>query len=182
MQSKKLTFLLGAVVLLIGTAVFIGGRLLNQRMDAVGLGAPFEGDFRSMVVPAPELPTASPEVTGAFHTWRDNMITIETKSLEATGPVEPSDTKSQSGPQVEVVVTGQTRIYRETTQPSEPLSVENQIIRQTVAQDTLDAMDSRSMIMVWGRRSGDRVVADVLMYSDMVAIKSAIFKDCEICP
>ena len=137
-----------------------------------------------MIVPAPELPTTSPEVTGAFVERQDNTIIIETKSLE-TGSivyVSPAGTKNQSGPQVEIIVTNETTIYRETTQPSQPLSAENQTIQQTVEQATLDDLDSQSMIMVWGRRSGDRMIAEVLMYSDMVAIKSAIFKDCEICP
>jgi hypothetical protein len=149
MQHKKLILMIGAVVLLAAAAAFIGGSLLNQPMNAIRLGAPFEGDFRSMVVPALELPTTSPDVTGAFLTRQDKIITIETTSLGATGPVETSNTKSQSGPQVEVVVTSQPMVYRETTQPGEPLSAENQLIQQTVEQDTLDALDSRSMIMVW---------------------------------
>jgi hypothetical protein len=41
---------------------------------------------------------------------------------------------------------------------------------------------SQAMIMVWRRKSGDRIIAEVLMYSDLVAVKSAIFEDCEICP
>ena len=73
-------------------------------------------------------------------------------------------------------------IYRETTDPSEPRSAKNQTIHQTVETATLDDLDSHSMIMVWGRKSGDRVMAEVLVYSDLVAVKSAIFEDCEICP
>jgi len=135
-----------------------------------------------MIIIAPELPSTSPEVTGAFVKRQDNTITIETKSLEAGGLIADVDMKSQSGPQVEVVITSKTVIYRETTQPNEPLSVENQTIQQTVEQATLADLDSRSMVMVWGRKSGDRIVADVLMYSDIMMIKGAIFKDCEICP
>jgi hypothetical protein len=72
-------------------------------------------------------------------------------------------------------------IYRDTTEPSEPLSSKNQTIRQTVELATLDDLDSQSMIIVWGRKNGDRVIAEVLVYSDLVAVKSAIFEDCEIC-
>lgn len=183
MQSRKLFFILGSLVV-VGAAAFIGGRLLTQRGDPVGLGAPFQGDFRSMIVPAPELPTAPPEVTGPFVEQQDNTIIVETKSLQTggIGSASSPNTKSQTGPLVEVVVTSETMIYRETTQPSEALSSENQTIQQTVEQATLDELDSQSMIMVWGRKSGDRVIAEVLMYSDLVAVKSAIFEDCEICP
>jgi hypothetical protein len=153
-------------------------------MNPVAIGAPFTGDFRSMILPALELPTTLLEVTGAFVERQDNTIIVETKSLETGGvvPVSSENAKSQTGPLVEVVVTGETMTYQETTQPDEPLSAENQTIQQTVEPATLDDLDSQSMMMVWGRKSGDRIIADVLMYSDLVAIKSAIFKDYEICP
>jgi hypothetical protein len=184
MQNKKFTLIAGVLILFIGTAAFVAARLLNQRLTPVALGAPFQGDFRSMITPAPELPTTPPEVTGPFVERQDNTIIIEMKSLQTSDIVSnsPTGTRNQSGPRVEVAITGETKIYHETTHPSEPLSAENQIIRQTVEPATLDALDSRSMVMVWGRRSGDRIIAEVLMYSDLVAVKSAIFKDCEICP
>lgn len=182
MQHNNVTFVLG--VLLLGAAAFIGGRLLTQRVDPFVLGAPFEGDFRSLIVAASDLPTTPPEVTGPFITLQDNTIIVEMKSLEAKGIASslPSSTRNQRGPQVEVVLTSETMIYRETTDPSEPLSAKNQTIHQTVEPATLDDLDSQSMIMVWGRKSGDRVIAEVLVYSDLVAVKSAIFEDCEICP
>jgi hypothetical protein len=184
MQNKRLALLGGGLVLFISAAAFIGGKLLNQRMDPIAPHAPFSGDFRSMILPAPELPSTLPDVTGSFVERRDNTIIIETKSLETRNvvSVSPANERRQSGPSVEVVITGKTLIYRETTHPREPLSAENQTIQQTVEQTTLEDLDSQSMMMVWGRKSGDRIIADVLMYSDLVNIKSAIFEDCEICP
>ena len=184
MQSKKLVFGLSLLALVIAAAAFIGGKLLTHGMDPIGLGAPFQGDFRSMIVPAPELPTTPPDVTGPFVDRQDNTIIVETKSLETggIGAASSENAKSQTGPLVEVVVTSETKIYRETTNPSEPLSAENQIIVQMVESATLGDLDSRAMLMVWGRQSGDRVIAAVLMFSDLVAVKSAIFEDCEICP
>lgn len=185
MQNKKLVLIMGILVLLVGASAFIGGRLLSRSagpVDSISLGAPFEGDFRSMIITAPELPSTSPEVAGAFVSRQDNTITLEIKSLEASGLMSDVDMNGQSGPQVEVIITSKTVIYRETTQPGEPLSIENQTIQQTVEQGILDELNSRSMVMVWGRRSGDRIVANLLMYSDMVTIKNAIFRDCEMCP
>ena len=184
MQNTKFVLSISGLVLLVGAAAFLGGRLWDQQDAIVGLASPFEGDFRSMIVPAPELPTSAPEVTGPFVARQDNTITVETKSLETSGLVggSPADTKNRSGPQVEIVITGETLIYRETTQPAEPLTAETQSIQQTVEPATLDELDPRSMIMAWGRKSGDRIIAEVLMYTDLVAVKSAIFDDCEICP
>jgi hypothetical protein len=184
MQSRKLNFMIGIFVLLMGVAAFMAGKLLNQRIEPVGLSAPFQGDFRSIIVPAPELPATLPDVTGPFVERRDNTIIVKTKSLEVGGVVanSPTNTRDQSGPQVEVLITSKTVIYRDTTQPGEPFSAENQTVQQTVEKAALDDLDSQLMVMVWGRKRGDRIIADVLMYSDITAIKSAIFKDCEICP
>jgi hypothetical protein len=178
MQNKKVVLVVGVSLLLLGVATFIGGALLTRRMNPLALG---EEDMMSIIVPAPELPASPPEVTGVFLERQDNNLVVETRSLAAS-ELTNSTTRNQNGPQVEVVITGETMIYHETTQPAEPFSVENQSVQQTVEQATLDDLDPQSMITVWGRKSGDRVVAEVLMYSNMAEIKRAIFEDCEICP
>jgi hypothetical protein len=184
MPVRRLIFMLGIAVLVVGVAAFLGGRLLTQRVDPVGPDAPFPEDFRSLIVPAPELPTTLPDVTGPFVTQHDNTIIVEMKSLEAGSLAFalPSNTRNEGGPQVEILLTRETLIYRETTNPGEPLSAENRSIRQTVEPASPEDLDARSMIMAWGRKQGDRVIANVLMYSDLVAVKSAIFQGCEICP
>ena len=83
---------------------------------------------------------------------------------------------------MEVVITNETSIYRETTQLSEPLSSGQQNIQQTVEEATLDGLDSQSVVQVWGRRSGDRIIAEVMMYSNTAMIKRGLFEDCEECP
>jgi hypothetical protein len=176
MQNMKLILVLGVLILLVGAAAFVGGRLLTERLDPAG-------SVTVSIVPATELARTSPDATGPFVERRDNTIMVEPKSLAAGDVVaSPGCTKSQSGPVVEIVIAGETMIYRETTQPNGPLSSGNQTVQQTVEQATLDDLGAKSMVMVWGRKSGDRIIAQVLMYSDVVAIKSAIFEDCEICP
>ena len=176
MQNKKFYFIIALAALVISAAAFIGGRFLNRRINP-------SGTISVNIIPAVELPATSPEVTGPIIERRDNTPIIETQSMRAGGAVVPAKgTRSQGGPQMEVVITSETVIYRETTQLDEPLSSGNQSIQQTVETATLGTLDPRSMVMVWGRKSGDRIIADVLMYSDLVNIKSAIFEDCEICP
>jgi hypothetical protein len=175
-QNRKLILGLGVLILLVGVAAFIGGRLLIQRVGPAG-------SISVSIIPAVELPTTSPEATGPFVERRDNTIIVETKSLDAGSVVvSPLGTRSESGPLVEIVITGETIIYRETTRLSEPLSGGNQTIQQTVEQATLDDLDTNSMIMVWGRKRGDRIIAEVLMYSHTTMIKQGLFEDCDICP
>jgi hypothetical protein len=176
MQNKKVFLIVGLLVVLVGAAAFIGGRLLNQKVGPLGLaglGGPIGGgDAMSIsvkVIPAPELPTTQPEVMGMFIERQDNTILVSSISLESGsggGVAAGSPADLNSGPKVEVVVTGETTIYRETTEISGPPSGENQSVQQTVEETTLDDLNSQSMVSVWGRRSGDRIIAEVLFYSN----------------
>ncbi|MCI0550433.1 MAG: hypothetical protein L0287_05725 [Anaerolineae bacterium] len=170
MQNKKLILVLVFIVLVVGAAAFIGGRFLNQNFSSTG-------SVSVTLIPAIELPITLPDVTGAFIERRDNIIIVETKSLGAS-----AGTRSEGGPQIEVIITSETIIYRETTQLGEPLSGGNQTIQQTVEEAALDGINPQSMVMVWGRKSGDRIITVVLMYSDTVMIKRELFEDCEACP
>jgi len=184
MQNKKLIFGMGILVLLVGAAAFIGGRMLNQKAGPVGLGGPpgsNGGSFAVQLVPAEELPKTQPEVTGLFMERKDNTIVLASAPLEAGGGGVVVDSQSSeggdegsltskelpSGPEVEVVVTSETIIYRDTTDFSEGGAVQ-----ETVGEGTLDDLNSDSMVRVWGRKSGDRVIAEVLFYSSPVVVKS----------
>ena len=57
MHKKKIYFIVATAALVISAAAFIGGRFLNQRINASGM-------ISVNIIPAVELPTTSPEVTG----------------------------------------------------------------------------------------------------------------------
>jgi hypothetical protein len=78
-----------------------------------------------------------------------------------------------TGDKVEVVVSNDTLIYRETTEFSGPSGPPkgNETVQQTVEESTLDELNSQSMVTVWGRKSGDRIIAEVLFYSNPVLFK-----------
>ena len=45
-------------------------------------------------------------------------------------------------------------------------------LQQTVEEGTLDDLnDSQSLVMAWGHKSGDRIIAEVLLYIDIVMIE-----------
>ena len=44
-------------------------------------------------------------------------------------------------------------------------------VQQAVDEGTLDDLTTDTFLTVWGRRSGDRVVADVLFYSNPQMMK-----------
>ena len=191
MQNKKTIVILGILVLLVGAAAFIGGRMLNQKAGPLGLGIPLggNGDVMSIaiqVTPAPELPTRQPEVIGAFVERKDKTIFIQSVSMEAgkggivvqsssggDGEEVSGSPLDNSGPKVEVVINNETTIYLETTQPpsAPPTSGENVVLQQTVAEGSLDDLTSQSFVTVWGRKSGDRIIAEVVFISNPVMFK-----------
>ena len=192
MQNKKLIVGLSLLVVLVGGAAFLGGRLLNQRVGPMGLSLPLGGGDQMMsvaieIVPAPELPTTEPQVTGLFSERKDNTILVQSVSMEAgrggvviqssggdeDGGVEFSPGNSaESGPKVEVVISADTTIYLETTPFPEPSAdAENQVVQQTVGEGSLDDLTSQSFVTVWGRKSGDRIIAEVIFISNPVMFK-----------
>jgi hypothetical protein len=181
MKNKKLIFIMGIFVLVVGAAAFVAGRMLNGNVNSLGFfGLGGKGDVMSIainVIPAEELPKTQPEVIGQFVERKDNTIVVASIPMKSGGGggmvVGPgSRVDVDSGSKVEVVITNETIIYRETTEFKEPSSGETEIIQQTVEESTLDDLSSQSMVTVWGRKSGDRIIAEILYYSSPVVITS----------
>jgi hypothetical protein len=189
MQNKRLFAILGILVVLVGAAAFMGGRMLNGKVGPLGLGMPMGGgDMMSVsvqVTPAPELPKTEPETRGLFMERKDNSIFVSAISMDAggkgvvvqssgggDGDGEPSISGPKAdGPKKEVVITSETTIYLENTKFPEPKPGENQVIQQTVTEGSLDDLASQSFVTVWGRKSGDRIIAEVLFISNPVMFK-----------
>ena len=189
MQNKKLIVGLSILIVFIGAAAFIGGRLLNQRVGPLGFGMPMGGGGDVMtisiqVTPAPELPTSKPEVLGLFAERKDKTIVIQSVSMNAgqgggfvvlsgsEGEDVAGSPLNSDGPNVEVVINNETKIYIETTEPpSAPTSGENLVLQQTVEEGSLDDLTEQSFVSVWGRKSGDRIIAEVVFISNPIMFK-----------
>ena len=176
MQNKRLYISLGLAIVLIGIAAFVGGRMLNGRVGTVGLGGPNSGRVSISIhdiTPAPELPATQADVTGSFVERKDNSITVQAVTFgSGVGGVSgevPMD--ESSGITLEVVVTSATRIYKDVTKFPAPVNGEVQNVQQAAEEGTLDDLNTQSFLSVWGRRSGDRIIADVLFYMDPQSIR-----------
>ena len=153
MQNRRLYFISGLVILFVGAAAYIAGRLIN--------GGPTGGDRVSNVTPAPEIPRTAPEISGLLVERKDNTVILQAVSFDAGSgwalgeSDEPMD--ASSGPKVEVIITGQTTIYRTDYEFSQAS------IQQIVEEATLDDLNAQMMITVWGRKDGDRIIAVFLL-------------------
>ncbi len=152
--SKKQSVLIGVgiavLVVLLAGAAYVGGCLLNgvgiPGLSSAGVRRP---DLQ--ILPAKGLPTTPADVNGIFDHRQDNSVFVGTgnitgsKKRDASGNVHVS--LSYNGPVVEVVVTNQTTIYKDTT------------AQQFNGRPPIKAKSSRW----WGRKTGDRYIADVLV-------------------
>jgi hypothetical protein len=162
---KKVSIILGIVVVV--AAAFVAGRLLNRGVNPLGLFGP-DGDGIS-ILPAEELPQTPPEIEGLFVERQDNAIIVE-DDQPIGDSISGSPVGLGGGPKLEVVVTAETLLYHDTTQPPtrRPTGNDPRVIQQTVEEGTLDDLSiSQSLVMVWGRQSGDRIIAEVMVYIDL---------------
>jgi hypothetical protein len=130
--------------------------------------------FALDIKPAEELPATQPNEMGMFVERKDNSIFIGTGEVnvivEAKPGEEPQMDANFSGPKVEVVISSETIVYKDTTKldPENPGAQ----VQQTVELSTIDEITQQSSITVWGRKAGDRIIADVIVFSTPFMIRA----------
>lgn len=166
-----------ALVIVLGAAAFLAGRLMNRpeaqagpghgggpriaisKGGPDGSGVPVELDIK----PAVELPQTPPDAAGILTERKDNSLFVGTGSITIAASGDGKVDTNYDGPVVEVVVTQDTKIYRDATQIDPDNLAES--IQQQVELATLEDIAGQANISAWGRKVGDRVIADVLFYS-----------------
>jgi hypothetical protein len=191
-KSRRLLWvILGVVlVLVLGAAAFLGGRYLQKGPTALGgdnggmflsSNGPGGQVSRSIskndIIPAPELPKAAADATGIFVRRQNNSFFIGTGKVtlqirkQADNPNStPQTGSSYDGPVVEVVVTNNTKIYRDDTFINIKDLPSGSKIQQKVVSGSLDEIGQNSFINAWGKKTGDRLVADVLLYNNPILL------------
>jgi len=169
------------LVFVLAGAAYMGGRYLQKSPQASGGGNGITisngpgGQTRSFskndILPAKELPSTSPDARGIYVRRQDNSIFVGTGKVQLNLAVKPGGApqaaSSYDGPLVEVVTTAKTQIYRdETLQNLQDLPASETKLQQKVVPGSLDEVGQSSMIQAWGKKVGDRLVADVFVYSN----------------
>ena len=182
-RKSRLSYIIGGiiVILLLAGAAFVGARLLNGQGlpfvssgDGAGpslsLGGPGGKMVKLDIEPSKELPQTPADVNGLFDHRQDNSIFVGTGRVtmafkkDPSGKVETSS--NHDGPTVEVVVTSQTKIYKDVTMRQfDGPPPEGQKIQQVLEEGSLEDVGQSSMITVWGKKTGDRFIAEILVYS-----------------
>ncbi|UCC63600.1 MAG: hypothetical protein JSV36_00635 [Anaerolineae bacterium] len=157
------------VVLLLASAAFVGGRLLGDQNQVTGEGSGPRvirggpGGTQSLeIVPAEELPSAPADVRGLYVRREDNSLLVGTGEFMLN--IRDGEVISDyDGPEVEVVVTHDTVVYRDKTQYGTDEAKDGEI-QQVVRSGSLEEIEKHSLISVWGQERGSRLFAEVLVY------------------
>lgn len=185
-RKSIVPYMIGAgIVILLAAAAFIAVRYFIQPKNALANGpggnvisvrgpGGQEQTFRLDVKPAKELPTTQPDEMGLFVERKDNSVFIGTGDVKVAAKAEPGKEpkfdSSFSGPKVEVVVSSNTVVYKDTTKLNE--EDPGAEVQQTVELSTIDEITQQSSISVWGRKAGDRIIADVIVFSTPFMLKA----------
>lgn len=176
-MRKRILIAVGTVVLLgvLAGAAYVAGRLLVEPVttnEASVMTRGSDGQTKVQIVDvdtkrAEELPDRPPDVTGLMTRAENNSIYIGIGpkrdfgfSTTSTGDYDASDFDAI----VEVVVTRSTEMHKDVTGaqslgPGQKLET----IQQKVAPLDLDDLRGQGLIMAWGERRGDRLIADVVL-------------------
>ena len=161
------------VVLLLAGAAFVGGRLLNRQEQASGgsgsrmmVRTDNGGTMSSFEIePSDELPPSFPDAAGIFLRREDNSLIIGTGNVEMHASDDGEVGSSHSGPEVEVVVTHDTTIYCDETTLQFREASEDGKIQQVLGPGSIEEIGANNAISVWGEQRGDRLFAEVLVYT-----------------
>ena len=188
-RKPRLTYIVGGIILivLLAGAAFVGARLMNGQGlpfvsngsgsgPSLSLGGPGGKMVKLDIEPSKELPQTPADVSGLFDHRQDNSVFVGTGKVtmafkkDPSGKVETSS--NHDGPTVEVVVTSQTKIYIDVTMRQfDGPPPEGQKIQQVLESGSLDDVGQSSMLTVWGKKTGDRFIAEILVYSPPAFIK-----------
>lgn len=185
-RKSVLPYVLGiGVILLLAAATFMAVRYFAQPKNAaaegpggnvISVGGPAgeRREFKLDIEPAKELPPTQPDEAGIFVERKDNSVFIGTGDVTVMAKAEPGQEpqvdSNFTGPKVEVVISGNTIVYKDTTEldPENPGAQ----VQQTVELSTIDEITEQSSISVWGRKAGDRIIADVVVFHSPFMVRA----------
>jgi len=150
---------------LLAAAAFLGMRLLNRGLaGAVGPGNVVtmgNGDRVNTSINlerAAEAPVRQAELVGELVEKNDNRLTVQ-QYVGMDGP------GSSTGPKLEVVVTSETQVYRDATFDSVTGPGDlGDTIQQVLEPTPADEIETGAMLIVWGQKRGDRLIAEFIIH------------------
>jgi hypothetical protein len=177
-MNKKVYLIIGGllIVALLAGGAFMAMRLLNARGQNTS-GA--EKSSKIKEIPAPEVPTQDADLSGRVISVKDNSLFVAEAGLDNISVRRLLMQPTPPGPYTEVVVSKDTKIYRDATYDNVPTPSANssggavQQIQQKMDPVDISAVPANSYAQVWGQRRGNRVNADIIVVLAPVVVSGA---------
>ena len=152
-----------------GPADLPSGAMVFEDVMDDGSGNPVT--VKTVILPAAELPQRPSEAGGVLLRQEDNSYFVGTGSISVSINVvngETSTAVEHSGPEIEVVAGRETQFYRDVTEVSFAAaeSKEQTLQQEVLAVEQPETMPDGANFQAWGEKRGDRVIADIIVYSE----------------
>ena len=166
-NKTRTSILLAGALVLLAAAAYVAFSLLNPSLASQGglalpgaatTAAGKKGGLTYHVLPATEMPATNPDVVGQLAQRQDNSLMVR------------PDSKGAAAPLVEVVITSQTRLYRNATGDfagTPPPA--GATVPMALAPYRLEQVAVGQHVIAWGQQRGARLVAEVVMIEDVAA-------------
>jgi hypothetical protein len=168
---------IAVLVAMLGGAAYVAGRMwgTDARADDVLAGMPpvlpSEGETTgatmiAKIESARELPQRPPDTLGVFSRREDNRIFVSSSGQGIMFTLDGGAVGDPDATEVEVVATSETAVYEDVTQESLSAGPQSgETVEQKLEPGQVEEIGESSIVMAWGEKRGDRLVAEVLVYT-----------------
>ncbi len=153
------------------------GARVMQSVQITNDGNPVS--VQTTILPAEELPDEETTASGIVLSRQDDTLTVGTGAIElsvevevdgSTGQETTSVVPSTNGPELEVVLTRDTVLYRDVTDIVGQMPDESGEV--TILQEIRPITDSSQIkekmeVHIWGEQRGDRIIADTIVFGPL---------------
>lgn len=115
---------------------------------------------------ARELPQRPPDTLGVFTRREDNRVFVSSGDEGIMFTLDGEVRSEGNAKEVEVVVTGETAVYEDVTQEKIDWGAPaGSTTQQKLEPGSVEEIGENSVVMAWGEKRGERLVAEILVYT-----------------
>lgn len=167
MKRLRLILILLILVVLFGSAAYLGGQLFRTATQAQDKANQQDGP-RKLVTPAAGMPQEPPTARGDVQSRDGNVLVLcDTQESMSINPDGTVNQDTECSPTFQVVLEHDTQFLHDVTSqqyPKPDKSGEDYIIRQAITAGSADDIATATAVRAWGEVRGDRVIAHTVLY------------------
>lgn len=167
---KKKVVWMGLAVLALAVIAYVAGRYLTGEVNPLSMLQFASGDGMMTSIQmegSKDLPQEKAIVMGTYTGRADNIIHVKEISVSMVDGVAYEDGIDSNAVTHDVLMTKDTKIFQDMTDYS---SSGEGVIQQVVEPSDLEKMGDDAFVQVWGRKSGDRIIAAVVCFSNVTML------------